>query len=167
MIVQFKTAASGWQALLMSPTVRAGTFRASVPRTPTLGAGSAAKELDQLFIKLASLGSVPGAPGRGDPPLWLEDVYAQVDQRNPETAVDIIFSHMNDLLAGGCVARCNEVLRAIDLMRLDTNAIVATLSITLTAASQLPYRTRFLERAEKRLQQLAPGRVGRLLSGLR
>lgn len=136
------------------------------PRLSAPGAGEVADFLFEVAKRLTGtdenqLRSIPE-----DAPIWLGDVYSLVARQRPDDAVDILFDHIDDLLLAGRFAHCDELLRAVDLARLDTNLIVAVLSITLMAAEHLPYRARFFERARRRLAILAPDRVERLLSGL-
>jgi hypothetical protein len=98
---------------------------------------------------------------------WLGDVYSLVARNRFDAAIDILFRNVDELLLTGQFNRCNDLLRAIDLGRLDTNLLVGTLSITVSAADKLPGRAHFVERVAKRLESMAPGRVERLLVGLR
>lgn len=98
---------------------------------------------------------------------WLDNVYVFVAQGNVDDAVDIIFDRLDDALCEGDFRACDSVLRATDLSRLDTHAIVGFLSITLAAREQLHERSRFVTRAERRLRVLAPDRIDGLMSGLR
>ena len=93
-------------------------------------------------------------------------IYALVRTGPPDTAVDVLFEHVDELLDSGHFDRCNELLKKFDLKQLDTNLIVAVLAITLRAAKLLPYRDTLLERSKERLAVIAPGRVDRLLGGL-
>jgi hypothetical protein len=96
----------------------------------------------------------------------LTNIYLLVDQHRVDDATNILFERMDELLSAGKFQLCDDLLRSIDLQRLDTNLVVAVLSITLVAADHLPYRQRFVERAVQRLEHLAPERVDRLLDGL-
>jgi hypothetical protein len=167
MIERFTSNGSFWQGFPAGWTTCASPSIAPAPTTPTPGAGEAAAVLSKFSQMLNLTLSKPGELVPVNAPRWLEDVYSHVDRADPESAVDILFSKVNAHLLAGEVDRCNELLRALDLKRVDTNSIVAALSITLAAADRLPYRKRFVERAARRLQELAPGRVERLLSGLR
>ena len=97
---------------------------------------------------------------------WLDELYALVERERTDDAVDLLFENVDELLSAGRFDRCDEILRTIDLNRLDTHLTVALLSITLAARGQLPYRVRLMEHARARLSVLAPERVDRLLSGL-
>jgi len=99
-------------------------------------------------------------------PMWLDDVYAYVQQQLPRKAVDILYEKVDGLLSSGEFHRCDELLRTIDLKRLDTNLIVSVLAMTKVAANELPYRSKLLGRARTVLESLAPGRVERLLAAL-
>lgn len=97
---------------------------------------------------------------------WIDELYDFVAHERTDDAVDLLFKHVDELLSAERFDQCDEILRVVDLNRLDTHLIVALLSITLSASGQLPYRTPLLEHARDRLSVLAPDRVDRLLSGL-
>lgn len=103
----------------------------------------------------------------GNAPVWLDDVYSKVAAGVPDDAIDILFDHIDDLLIEGRFSECEDVLMMIDPKRLDTNLLVAALSITKAAADRLPSRVRFVQRVEHRLTELAPERLEALLGGLR
>ena len=100
-------------------------------------------------------------------PAWLAEIYGHVQRSQPDSAIDVLFAEFDDLLSGGDFAAADDVLTGLDLYRLDTSLLVGALSISAAASEHLPGRGRFVERVEARLQQLAPGRVERLMSGLR
>jgi hypothetical protein len=97
---------------------------------------------------------------------WLETVYTRVAAGDPDGAIDVLFEEVDNLLVDADFSAVDSVLRSIDPMRLDTNLIVAALSVTLRASPQLSARERFVQRAEQRLGEIAPDRVDRLLAGL-
>ncbi|MFO7561391.1 MAG: hypothetical protein R6X02_02005 [Enhygromyxa sp.] len=103
----------------------------------------------------------------GKPPPWLASLYELVEQGSIDEAIDLLFDHVNDLLFDDRADECDELLQAIDLDRLDTNLLVSLLSVTLPARAVLPSRPALVERVDRRLTELAPARVDRLLSGLR
>ncbi|MDX9721520.1 MAG: hypothetical protein RBU37_12295 [Myxococcota bacterium] len=97
-------------------------------------------------------------------PTWLNDVYALVSRGDPDSAAHLLCSRIDELLLSGQFARCNELLQAIDLKRLDCNLVVTLLAFTRLAKEALPFRPRLCERARARLLcDLAPDRVERLL----
>ena len=97
---------------------------------------------------------------------WIEDVYSLLARKQIDEAIDVLFTETERLLSKGNFSECNSLLQTIDLKRMDTNLLIALLSITLSAAQKLPYRTRLREKVEKRLRELAPARSERLLRGL-
>lgn len=101
-----------------------------------------------------------------DAPTWLNDVYSYVAQGRVDPAVDLLFQHVDDLLSAGQFARCDDLIRTIDLKRFDTNLLVGVLSVTLGAADKLSARASLVEKVAVRLGELAPSRVDRLLSGI-
>lgn len=94
---------------------------------------------------------------------WLAELYAE---QRTDAAIDILFRRVDELLTAREFEVCNDLLRCIDLNRLDTNLTVAVLSITLAAAERLPYRQQFVWRVAEHLQDIAPERAARLLEGL-
>ena len=100
-------------------------------------------------------------------PVWLDEVYSLTARGEIDSAIDVLFDHVDDLLLEGDFSTCNELLIAVDLKRLDTNLLIAILSITLSASEKLPNRTLLVSRVEKRLAELAPERLHSLMDGLR
>ncbi|MCK6514911.1 hypothetical protein L6R46_07650 [Myxococcota bacterium] len=98
--------------------------------------------------------------------MWLGDLYSLVARQDPDSAIDLLIGHVDDLLSAGAFLRCDALLKTIDPERLDSNLVVATLLATRRAAPHLPERPAFIQRARARLLQLAPDRVERLLAGL-
>lgn len=167
MTAPFYIGVGDWDRYQSSATRRAVRLPIGAPRTSTPGVGDAAQFLLVVARELEADGGDVLLLVPDDAPHWLGDVYSLVERNLPDEAVDILFDRIDDLLVTGQFARCDALLRAIDLKRLDSNLIVAVLSITLAAAEKLPYRARLLKRAEERLSAIAPDRVERLLSGLR
>lgn len=97
--------------------------------------------------------------------IWLEEVYSLVDH-DPDAAIDVLFARVDDWLSAGEFHHCNTLLQTMDTQRLDTNLLVAVLSATHRVAEYLPDRPAFVHRVRARLQDLAPDRVERLLTGL-
>lgn len=97
---------------------------------------------------------------------WLGELYSMVKDEKSDDALDLLFEKVDDLLVEGRMEQCDRLLKKIDEKRLDTSLLVGVLSITLPAKTSLKERPSFFERAKTRLQELAPGRSERLLSGL-
>lgn len=98
---------------------------------------------------------------------WLEDVYSDVRSGRTEKAIDLLFERIDTLLNDEDFDGCDDVICKIDFARLDTNLMIAALTITLAAKDRLRKRRQMVERVESRLQSIAPDRVERLLAGLR
>jgi len=98
---------------------------------------------------------------------WLPDVYSLVDRREYETAGDLLFDKVDDLLSAGDLRRCDEMLQMVDVKRLDTNLMISFLAVTLAAKLELPSRAALVRRIEAKLEELAPERVESLLRTLR
>ena len=117
-------------------------------------------ELDE-FASLNTPSSNPNGSLR-----WLEDIYTLVDEGDPDSAIDILFTEVDKILSAGDFTRCDGLLRTIDPKRLDTNLLVAALSITKRGADKLRERPAFVQRVKSRLEVVAPDRAAKLLSGL-
>jgi hypothetical protein len=98
---------------------------------------------------------------------WLPEVYALVEQGQQESAADIVFKNVDDLLSTAEFRRCDELLQMVDVKRLDINLMMSFLAITLAAKEELPSRAALLRRIDARLHALAPERVEALLRTLR
>ena len=150
--------------------VSAGGWRTRRLEPFTQGAGGDAEYLDALarFIsRVEAAGSIVPETDANERPLWLDDVYSLVVKSKPDAAVDVLFARIDELLTRRDFDRCDSLLRAVDLGRLDTNLMVALLSITLPASSKLKARVEVVDKIEKQLREKAPERAERLLSGLR
>lgn len=100
-------------------------------------------------------------------PDWTE-VYAAVGSTSrTDHTIDVLFNTIDDMLIDGEFDSCDAGLETLDLERLDTNLLIAALSITKSAAPILPSRQRFVERVEQRVRELAPERLEELMSGIR
>jgi len=97
---------------------------------------------------------------------WLSGMYERVSRGDTDGAIDLLFAQVESMLANGAFPACDAELRKIDLTQLDTTLVVALLTITLAGKDRLPYRVTLLDQARKRLLELAPDRVDRLLAGL-
>ena len=98
--------------------------------------------------------------------MWLDELYSLVARHDPDSAIDLLFANVDDLLSEGAFRRCDALLKTIDPKRLDSNLLVAALSATKRAAPLLHERPAFVRRVRTRLQELAPDRLERLLAGL-
>lgn len=98
--------------------------------------------------------------------MWLDELYSLVARHDPDSAIDLLFANVDDLLSEGAFRRCDALLKTIDPKRLDSNLLVAALSATKRAAPLLHERQAFVRRVRTRLQELAPDRLERLLAGL-
>lgn len=96
----------------------------------------------------------------------LTDLYSLVARGRPDDAIDILFQNVDELLTRGDFAGCDELLRVVDLNHLDTNLVVALLSITAGASAHLRERGAVFARAKEVLLKLSPSRADRLLDGL-
>jgi hypothetical protein len=98
---------------------------------------------------------------------WLSKAYSLIAMEAVDPAVDLVFDNFDALLHAGKFRKCDELLAAVDVKRLDTNLMVAFLTITEPAKAQLKRRAELVRRIENQLAKTAPRRVAELLDGLR
>jgi hypothetical protein len=98
---------------------------------------------------------------------WLVDTYSLVAHAAVDAAIDLVFDHVDSLLYAHKFRECDEALAAVDIKRLDTNLMIALLSITRVEKARLRRRGELVERVERRLAEIAPARATELLKGLR
>lgn len=98
----------------------------------------------------------------------LEEIYAAVEHNQIQEATDILFDEVESFLEYENLQfdDLNEFIKQIDVDRLDTNLLVAALSITKRPGHHLPYRQEFAQKCKDRLQLLAPERLDRLIDRL-
>lgn len=155
--------------------------------TPLLGAGEEAQALERIwndvmespetaqpqwvetadFFQLLINTTAEKREAKSAPPQWVEEMYLLVAHRELERAVDLLFERVDDLLLEGRMNECDAILRTIDIDQLDSNLMVSLLSITLPAASELPYRPTLVARVESSFMKTDPERTAGLLRGLR
>ena len=98
---------------------------------------------------------------------WLSSTYSLVAKKDVHAAIDLVFEHFDELLHEGRMREADEALAAVDVKRLDSNLMVAVLTITRAAKDQLNRRADLLRRVESRLQVMVPERAADLIAGLR
>lgn len=95
---------------------------------------------------------------------WLHTVYRRIEQGETEEAVGILYDCIDDLLLSHLFESIDELFTRIDLTKLNTETVLAVLSITLAGSKKLKGRAAFCGRARTRLQQL--GHTDDKLEGL-
>lgn len=116
------------------------------------------QRLEQLEAKLLEV--TQGSPNKFG---WLSEVYKLTAEGRVNAAIDVLFENVDELNSDDC----DQLLHAVDLNRLDTHLLVGLLSITLSRAADLTHRSKVVEMVERRLEEIAPDRVARLMVGLR
>ena len=97
---------------------------------------------------------------------WVEVMYAFVAEGKKRKAIMVLFREIDALLSAGEFGRCDEILAAIDLERLNTALLVGVLSITFPARMHLNERAILAGRIRNILEQTEPDRVEALMRGL-
>lgn len=167
----FQISAGTWGGPPKRPANYARDLRSRLSASSTPGVGRDASYLQDITSQLwGEDGAIAETEFRKDTvsaPTWLDTVYSLVARGKPDDAIDVLFDRVDDLLIAGEFPRCNDLLHAVDLARLDIDLLVALLSITLRAAPHLPDRPWLVQRVEKRLREIAPDRIEGLMRGLR
>jgi hypothetical protein len=87
---------------------------------------------------------------------WLRRIYRLCDEGQIRPAVGLVFDMLDDLLFAGNLGRCDEILRLADVKRMQVPVVLAFLTITAPARSELSERAEFYRRARERLLELRP-----------
>jgi len=97
---------------------------------------------------------------------WLQGVYEFVVGGKSDRAMDVLFRGFEET-ARVSMDRCGDLIRRIEVDKLDTTLLVGLLSVTRPRAAELPYRATMVSAVESRLRRLAPERADRLMRGFR
>ena len=98
---------------------------------------------------------------------WLSDVYLLVDSGKTADAIDAVFDCFDDMFEAQRFQESDNVLAAVDITRLDTNLMVAFLTITRCEKDKLLSRSKLVQSIENHLEKSQPDRVEELMHGLR
>lgn len=162
--IDFKSGAS-WGKFFTQP---ASVWLDAQPiRAPTPAAGQVAQNVSRQADYFFTHHAEEYLKRAHNAPMWLEDIYSLIAQRKIDEAIDILFKNVNEMLCKNEFILCNDLLRTVDLKRLDTNLLVGFLTITLPASTELPFRATLVKRIDEKLRALAPERAERILNGLR
>jgi len=99
---------------------------------------------------------------RGD----LEVVYDLIEDSKLCEAADRIFNYVDDNFSEGKFDVVENMIREVDLERMEANTIVSLICITRDGQDHLPYWKELFESARARLTVLHPDRVDAMLAGL-
>lgn len=97
---------------------------------------------------------------------WVSHIYDLSASSKSDAAIDILFQHIDGYLSQRDYHSCDEVLRTLDVDRLDTNLLVASIVVTQGAESHLPYLPQWTQKVRDRLYLLVPDSAERLLAHL-
>jgi hypothetical protein len=100
---------------------------------------------------------------------WLKKIYTLVEQAETDAAVDILYECIDDLLLAGQFEDIDTLFTCIDLTKLNTEMILAILSVTAAGSKVLSERLSFGARARARLIELGHtgDKLEQLLTGLK
>lgn len=98
---------------------------------------------------------------------WLERVYTLCSEGELTPALYLVLDELDELLHERNVARCDQILAAVDVERMPVEVLLAFLMGTFRARTALRSRAELLDRIETRLRAETPDRVESLLTPLR
>lgn len=98
---------------------------------------------------------------------WLPDLYVAVVAGRNDEAVDMVYQRFDELLSAEQFEACDDLLRAVDLGRLNVVTMMAVVSITRVADAKLERRARVVDRVRDRIVALEPLRANALLAVVR
>jgi len=85
---------------------------------------------------------------------FLKEVYSLSQTGNTDTAGFKIFDFLDRVLLDGFFAVCDDILKTVDIEKLDTKLMRSFLSITAPAKKNLPARAALYKKIEKKLTEL-------------
>ena len=99
---------------------------------------------------------------------WLTQAYACVANGDLDKATDYLFTGFDDMFLEGRFFEADQILKEINLDKLELETFLAVLTITLGPAALLQERAELVARIETRLRLTEPEeRVENLMQGLR
>jgi hypothetical protein len=109
----------------------------------------------------------PGAASLSEVSAFLAEISRLAAAAQEDAAMDAIFDHVNALLMAGQFARCDELLRLIDVDKVPPVLLISFLTITAPAKDKLAERGHFYDRAKAEIvRRRGPETTARLLVGL-
>ncbi len=78
----------------------------------------------------------------------LEKLY---NSDNSDSAIDLIFDHMDSLLYDGNFIECDEILQKIDVNKISTCLMRLILVITIAAKDNLPSRAKLYHKIKSKM----------------
>jgi hypothetical protein len=121
--------------------------RAALPRVCGMG---------ELCVNPATLEQGPIRRRDCDASAWLQRIYRLSGEEHIRPAVGLVLDMLDDLLYAGNLARCDEILKLADVTQMAVPVVLAFLTVTAPARSELSERDNFSKRARERLLQLRP-----------
>jgi hypothetical protein len=112
--------------------------------------------LCELRIDPATSAQGPVRKRDCDARAWLRRVHRLCDEGQTRPAVRLVLDMFDDLFFAGNLARCDEILRLADENRMPAPVVLAFLTVTAPARSELSGREHFFRRARARLLELRP-----------
>lgn len=101
-----------------------------------------------------------------DEAAWLDRLYASCRGEDPDAAIDLVLSTIDDLLHDRDAERCDRILAMADVTRLSVEAMIALLMETARASRALPSREGLFRRIDAELRRRNEPDVDALLADL-
>jgi len=98
--------------------------------------------------------------------IWLSHIYDLIKINKIDDAIDILFSQIDNRLLKGEFKQCDEILKSINLQKVNITFMICVLAITSPAKDKLLYRKELFENIKNIINQKDPQRCSRLLNGL-
>lgn len=94
---------------------------------------------------------------------FLERLYGWSD--SIERELDFILATFDDLFCEGSFSRVNQILKSIEVDKLDTSILIGFLSFSCCARDELEFYDSFVSLVEEHLKVIEPDRWERLMRG--
>jgi hypothetical protein len=99
---------------------------------------------------------------------FFERLYAYCRAEDPDAALDLMLDVFDEVIESGDLTRCDELLRGVDLKKVDLAVALGFLSATTAVKRTLPYRDELLRRVRDRfLLERDANETDRLLAPFR
>lgn len=94
--------------------------------------------------------------GRSASSMILERIYALCAAGDPDSALDIVFDEIDDLVDAKRLGDVDQLLDEVDISRMDVPTMLGFLSTTVLVKDELPSRREYVERVQLVLAKSRP-----------